>query len=83
MNGETGDVSIDHYHRFKEDIALMKAMNLQAYRLSIRCDGFESNNSGRTRISVDTRVPWPRSRPRYPSVHLPGSSNHLHTPMLF
>jgi beta-glucosidase len=29
------DVSCDHYHRYKEDVALMKAMGLQAYRLSV------------------------------------------------
>lgn len=32
---ETGDVACDHYHRYEEDIALMKAIGLQAYRLSI------------------------------------------------
>ncbi|OWZ22143.1 Beta-glucosidase [Phytophthora megakarya] len=34
-NGETGDVAIDHYHRYKEDVALMKSMGLKAYRFSI------------------------------------------------
>ena len=33
--GHTGDVAIDHYHRYKEDVALMKQMGLMAYRLSI------------------------------------------------
>lgn len=33
--GHTGDVAIDHYHRYKEDVALMKEMGLMAYRLSI------------------------------------------------
>ena len=32
--GETGDVSVDHYHRYKEDIALMKELGLDAYRFS-------------------------------------------------
>ena len=31
----TGDVSADHYHRYKEDIALMKAMGAKTYRFSI------------------------------------------------
>jgi beta-glucosidase len=31
----TGDVACDHYHRFPEDVALMKAIGLQAYRFSI------------------------------------------------
>jgi beta-glucosidase len=34
-NGETGDVSVDHYHRYKEDVALMKELGLDAYRFSI------------------------------------------------
>jgi beta-glucosidase len=34
-NGESGDVACDHYHRYKEDVGLMKAIGLQAYRLSI------------------------------------------------
>ena len=34
-NNENGDIAVDHYHRYKEDISLMKKMNLQAYRFSI------------------------------------------------
>ena len=34
-NGHTGDIACDHYHRFREDIALMKEIGLQAYRFSI------------------------------------------------
>jgi beta-glucosidase len=33
--GHTGDVACDHYHRFREDVALMKRLGLKAYRLSI------------------------------------------------
>ncbi len=32
---ETGDSACDHYHRFKEDIALMKQIGLKSYRFSI------------------------------------------------
>lgn len=31
----TGDVACDHYHRYREDVALMKEIGLQAYRFSI------------------------------------------------
>jgi len=31
----TGDVACDHYHRWPEDIALMKEMGLKAYRFSV------------------------------------------------
>lgn len=34
-NGHTGDIACDHYHRFREDVALMKEIGLQAYRFSI------------------------------------------------
>jgi beta-glucosidase len=34
-NGDTGDVANDHYHRYKEDIALMKALGLKTYRFSV------------------------------------------------
>jgi 6-phospho-beta-glucosidase len=30
-----GDVAVDHYHRFREDVALMAEMGLQSYRFSI------------------------------------------------
>jgi beta-glucosidase len=34
-NGDTGDVACDHYHRYLEDVALMRRMNLSSYRFSI------------------------------------------------
>ena len=33
--GCTGDTTCDHYHRFKDDVAVMKQVGLKAYRLSI------------------------------------------------
>jgi beta-glucosidase len=34
-NGDTGDVACDHYHRYKEDVALMAELGLDAYRFSV------------------------------------------------
>ncbi len=34
-HGENGNVACDHYHRYKEDVALMKQMGLKAYRFSV------------------------------------------------
>jgi beta-glucosidase len=33
--GDTGDVACDHYHRWREDIDLMRRLGTNAYRLSI------------------------------------------------
>ncbi|MCX8003056.1 MAG: GH1 family beta-glucosidase [Anoxybacillus mongoliensis] len=33
-NGDNGDIAIDHYNRYVDDIALMKALHLKAYRFS-------------------------------------------------
>lgn len=33
--GATGDTACDHYHRYKEDVQLMKKCGLKAYRFSI------------------------------------------------
>jgi beta-glucosidase len=35
VNGDTGDVADDHYHRYPQDVALMKELGLQAYRYSV------------------------------------------------
>lgn len=35
LHGHTGDVACDHYHRFKDDIALMADLGLPAYRFSL------------------------------------------------
>ena len=34
-HGDTGDVAADHYHRWPEDIELMSALGIAAYRFSI------------------------------------------------
>ncbi|HET8741627.1 MAG TPA: GH1 family beta-glucosidase [Gaiella sp.] len=35
VNGDTGLVACDSYHRFREDVALMRELGLDAYRFSI------------------------------------------------
>ena len=35
LDGSDGSVATDHYHRFREDVALMKELGLDVYRFSI------------------------------------------------
>ena len=34
-NRDTGDIACDHYHRYAEDVALMRKLGVQAYRFSV------------------------------------------------
>ena len=34
-NGDTGEIACDHYHRYNEDLDLMKWMGVDAYRFSV------------------------------------------------
>jgi len=34
-NRDTGDIACDHYHRYAEDVALMKRLGVKAYRFSV------------------------------------------------
>ncbi len=44
--GDTGDVACDSYHRYEDDVALMKVMNLNSYRFSISWPRILPNGSG-------------------------------------
>jgi len=35
FDGHTGEVACDHYHRYKEDVAMMKKLGIKAYRFSV------------------------------------------------
>jgi beta-glucosidase len=35
LNGDTGDVAADHYHRMPADVAMMAELGLQSYRFSV------------------------------------------------
>ena len=35
FDGNTGDIACDHYHRYKEDVALMKTLGVKSYRFSV------------------------------------------------
>ncbi|MBA0127055.1 beta-glucosidase [Haloechinothrix sp. YIM 98757] len=46
LAGETGDVAADHYRRYREDVALMAELGLQAYRFSISWPRVQPDGSG-------------------------------------
>ncbi len=45
-NGDTGQVACDSYHRYAEDVALLKSLNLKSYRFSIAWTRIQPNGSG-------------------------------------
>jgi beta-glucosidase/6-phospho-beta-glucosidase/beta-galactosidase len=46
MRGETGDVSIDHYHRVEEDVALMAELGHRSYRFSLSWPRLQPSGRG-------------------------------------
>ena len=51
IDADNGDVACDHYHRYPQDVALMKELGLQTYRFStswsrVRPDGGAVNEKG-------------------------------------
>ena len=46
-NGDTGDITTDHYHRWPEDVAIMADLGLGAYRFSIAWPRIQPNGRGR------------------------------------
>ncbi|KAL2899529.1 Beta-glucosidase 44 [Bienertia sinuspersici] len=45
-NNATGEVSVDQYHRYKEDIDIMANLNMDAYRFSISWSRIFPNGAG-------------------------------------
>ena len=45
--GDTGDVACDHYRRFREDVALMRSLSLNAYRFSVSWSRVLPEGTGR------------------------------------
>jgi len=51
VGGDNGDIACDHYHRYRDDVALMAELGLQTYRFStawprVRPDGGATNPAG-------------------------------------
>lgn len=46
-NGDTGDLAVDHYHRYADDVALMAEIGVNAYRFSIAWSRILPEGTGR------------------------------------
>lgn len=47
VDGGTGDVACDHYHRFREDVRLMADLGLKAYRFSLSWSRIQPTGYGK------------------------------------
>ena len=47
VDGSTGEVACDHYHRWAEDVALMRGLGLDGYRLSVAWPRIQPEGTGR------------------------------------
>ncbi|WP_410813545.1 GH1 family beta-glucosidase [Micromonospora sp. 067-2] len=45
-NGDSGDVAADHYHRYAEDLDLMRDLGLRSYRFSISWPRIQPDGTG-------------------------------------
>ena len=46
-NGETGNIACDHYHRYADDVTLMRELGLTAYRFSVSWSRVLPEGTGR------------------------------------
>ncbi len=46
LNGHTGEIACDHYHRVESDVKLMKSLGLHAYRFSLAWPRIQPDGKG-------------------------------------
>lgn len=50
FNGDNGDIACDSYHRYKEDVAILKKIGFKSYRFSIAWPRIFPNGTGEVNI---------------------------------
>ncbi len=48
LNADHGDIACDHYHRYRSDVALIKALGTNAYRFSVAWSRVQPEGKGKT-----------------------------------
>ena len=73
--GATGDIACDHYHRYREDVALLRGLGVDSYRFSVAWPRIQPDGTGRPTPPVWTSTTgwstncWPAgSTPPPPST---------------
>ncbi|WP_237349930.1 GH1 family beta-glucosidase [Prescottella equi] len=51
VRGETGDIAIDHYHRYREDVSLMRDLGVDSYRLSVAWPRIQPHGKGAVNVA--------------------------------
>ena len=51
-NNDTGDAAVDHYHRYREDVQLIKALGAKTYRFSISWPRIFPEGTGAPNLKV-------------------------------
>ncbi|MBC9719340.1 beta-glucosidase [Streptomyces sp. TRM66268-LWL] len=46
LAGDTGDIAVDHYHRFRDDVAMMAELGVKAYRFSVSWSRIQPTGRG-------------------------------------
>src|SRR5215207_4536292 len=46
INGDTGDVACDHYHRWRDDLDLMVELGIHDYRMSVSWSRLQPSGTG-------------------------------------
>jgi beta-glucosidase len=66
---DNGDVACDHYHRFRDDVALMKDLGLDTYRFSVSWSRVRPTAAGQPQGARLLRAPGRRAAgQRHPAV---------------